>query len=467
MQNHKSDNNSILRHLPLEVWKIIFSDFSTKELWKTCSTNRYWSYLVINTLVSRLKKKPMDICRFYGDFLQPTSEPYITCIPFNSSFMNFSYEDYLIHFKQPQSIILGQWASRSVGFVPWCQQESNNKNKNIINNKNTHTLKDYANDNNLKYYAENPPTLYCWFCSTSNIDKEVPEMGNVSSMYDLPKAENCLLSNINDNPYNNHHSFYNKSSSHNYYYNSPSIYMNIPSSRASTYNLPSINSYSISPTPSYSSYSSNNTSTYYGNSMYSNNYDHYSYGNRSNQKLSKINNYGYYDNYQKNIKRNKTNEENNFDFYEISIGKGMVKLKYELVNIEENTSLTNSIYSSSPTGGGSSGFGNTGCGRHLNDNYISSSSKNSSKCIEGNSKMTINDLVGGINKTFNVVSSKNPQGNYSNLIMDYYNPNLMIYDNMSSNPRESINPNNCHKKSDTIIEVKIIELIIHPSTIFG
>ena len=63
MQNQKSDNNSILKHLPPEVWKIIFSDFSAKELWKTCTTCRYWSYLVINTLVSRLKKKPLDICR--------------------------------------------------------------------------------------------------------------------------------------------------------------------------------------------------------------------------------------------------------------------------------------------------------------------------------------------------------------------------------------------------------------------
>ncbi|ORX51437.1 hypothetical protein BCR36DRAFT_288447 [Piromyces finnis] len=55
--------NSIITRLPLEVWKIIFNEFSAKELWKTCSTSRYWSYLTINILVSRLKKKPLDVCR--------------------------------------------------------------------------------------------------------------------------------------------------------------------------------------------------------------------------------------------------------------------------------------------------------------------------------------------------------------------------------------------------------------------
>jgi len=476
MQKQKSNNNSILCRLPLEIWKDIFSEFSAKELWKTCSTSRYWSYLIINTLVSRLKKKPLDICRFYGDFLQPTSEPYITCIPFNSSFLNFSYDDYLIHIKQHQPIILGQWASRSVGFVPWCQQVSNNINNSNSNSKNTLASKNYTNKNNLKYYAENPPTLYCWFCSTSNVDKEIQEMGSVSSMYDLPKAENCLLSNINryfHNTYNNRCSTYSRNSNyHNYYYNSPATYMSIPSSRANTYNLPSAYTYSIPPSPSYASYVNKNSDSYYDNSAYSNNYYHYAYNSNSNsyQKSSRINNYGYNDdNHQKNIKKIKTNENSNLNSYEISIGKGMAKLKYELVNVEENASVTNSVYSTSPTGGGgNSGFGIIGGGYRLKDNYLTSSpTKNSSQCIEGNSKMSINDFVGGINKAFNVVSSKNPQGNYSNLIMDYYNPNLMVYDNINVNPRNISNPKNNYQKPDTIIEVKITELIIHPSAIFA
>jgi len=388
--------------------------------------------------------------------------------------MSFSYDDYLIHIKQHQPIILGQWASRSVGFVPWCQQISNNINNSNINSKNTLASKNFADKNSLKYYAENPPTLYCWFCSTSNVDKEIQEMGNVSSMYDLPKAENCLLSNINryfHNTYNNHYSSHGRNSNyHNYYYNSPASYMSISSSRASTYNLPSSYTYSIPPSPSYASYDNKNSGSYY-DSTYSNNYYPYSYNGNSNsyQKSSRINSYGYNDDNQKNIKKIKTNENSNLNIYEISIGKGMAKLKYELVNIEENASITNSVYSTSPTGGGNNGFGTIiGSGYRLKDNYLTSSpTKNSSQCIEGNSKMTINDFVGGINNTFNVVSSKNPQGNYSNLIMDYYNPNLMVYDNMNANSRNILNSNNNYQKPDTIIEVKIIELIIHPSAIFA
>ncbi|OUM65686.1 hypothetical protein PIROE2DRAFT_7271 [Piromyces sp. E2] len=420
------DNHSILNRLPLEVWKIVFNEFSAKELWKTCSTNRYWSYLIVNTLVSRLKKKPLDICS----------------IPFSSSCMNFSYDDYLIHIKQPQPIILGQWVSRSVGFVPWCQQESNN------NKKNTQVLQNYANKNNLKYYAENPPTLYCWFCSPYNVDKEITELGNVSSMYDLPKAENGLLSNKNryyntsyNYNYNNYYG-YNQSYSMDRNYYNPSSHSVLPSSRSSVYD--------------------NRTSYgFYQNNTYGRNTDRSSIYTNSSYYRTRGN--GYEDeNDLKNIKKSKTDDNNNgrLDIYEISIGNGMAKLKYELVNIEENTSG----YSQQQSYNGSNNSNNNDYRRN---SYPSSPSKNSSKCIEGNSKMSINDFLGGINKSFDVVSSKNPQGNYSNLIMDYYNPNLVIYDNMSPNPRNSNPYNSISSKSDTVIEVKIIELILHPSAIFS
>eukprot|EP00833_Pecoramyces_ruminatium_P002246 jgi/Orpsp1_1/1176278/evm.model.c7180000057017.1 len=62
MLMQESEKQSIVKQLPPEIWKIIFKEFTTKELWKTCATSRYWSYLIINTLVSRLKKKPLDIC---------------------------------------------------------------------------------------------------------------------------------------------------------------------------------------------------------------------------------------------------------------------------------------------------------------------------------------------------------------------------------------------------------------------
>jgi len=377
-------------------------------------------------------------------------------IPFSSSSMNFSYDDYLIHIKQPQPIVLGQWVSRSVGFVPWCQQESNNKNN---KNNNTHTLQNYANKNNLKYYAENPPTLYCWFCSPYNVDKEITELGNVSSMYDLPKAENGLLSNKNryyNTNYNyNYNNYYYYNSSYtmerNYHY-SPS-YNIIPSSRSSIYDSRNTGSYLTSqPVPTYASYQNN---------LYTQNIDGYrsSMYTSSPYQRSRTNEYGE-ESYLKNIKKSKTDGNGRIDIYEISIGKGMAKLKYELVNIEENSS----DYSHQQPPNNSNGSNSKDYKRN---SFPSSPSKNSSQCIEGNSKMTINDFIGGINKSFDVVSSKNPQGNYSNLIMDYYNPNLVTYDNMSPNPRNSNPYSNNSVKSDTVIEVKIIELIIHPSAIFS
>lgn len=456
----KSEKYSIIKQLPPEVWKIIFSDFSTKELWKTCSTSRYWSYLIINTLVSRLKKKPMDICKFYGDFLQPSKEPYITCIPFNSSYMNFSYDDYLIHIKQPQPIILGKWVSRSVGFVPWCQQESNKKNTNDLNH--------YNNKNNLKYYAEKPPTIYCWFCSPYNVDKEIAESGNISSMYDLPKAENCLLSNINYYyPSIDRNYFYSSYSRSNYYYNTNND-NNDSYNSSSTYLIPSYN---------------HSSSGRYQNNFYNqNNNDDDGHNNRyyssDLNKSSQSYQYQYYQEYQEqNInneevkyKNFKSNDNKNVDIYEISIGKGMARLKYELVNVEENP--LNKLSSSPTDSYHLSSFCNKDKAININNknnnyhnginnsNFKSSSPKNSSKCVEGNCQMSINDFVGNINYNYNVASPKNPQGNYSNLIMDYYNPNLLTYSNMNYDK-------NNYKKSDTIIEVKIIELVIHPSAIFS